>query len=333
MKAATIDALGPARAIHVRDVPVPEPAADEVLVRVRSGSVNHVDTFVRGGSWRTPMAFPFVVGRDAVGSVVRCGSAVAEAFPVGAQVWTNSLGYEGRDGALAEYVRVPAGRLYLRPDGVDDASMAALCHPAVTAWLALFHHGHLRSGERVLIVGGAGNVGWSATHLAVQAGAVVHATASVDDHAALRGAGAVPVLSRVPIDLALLGGPVDLVVDAAGSNELEQLVPALRPGGRIVLLAGARPSSTLPVQTFYRLGATITGFTISQASEQELAEGARHVNDAVGRTGLRPRRVLSVPLAEVAEAHDLVETGRIRGKVVVEVAPAETDPPVGPAPT
>lgn len=332
MRAAAIDRHGPADAIRLRDLPVPEPGTDEVLVRVHHGSVNHVDTFVRSGAWRTPLAFPFVVGRDAVGTVVTTGAAAAGSFAAGDRVWTNSLGHDGRDGALAEYVCVPRARLYPLPAGAGTAEMAALCHPAVTAWLALFRHGHLRAGQRVLVVGGAGNVGWAAVHLAVHAGATVLTTAGPAERETLERAGATVVGHREPLDVAALDGPVDLVVDAAGRNDLEGHVRALRHGGRVVLLAGLTGTATLPVGALYLSDATVTGFTISRASVEDLALAARHVGDAVTRTGLRPLRFTTVPLAATAEAHRALEASEVRGKLVVEVLPGADPDPLGDGP-
>src|SRR5690349_20522747 len=188
------------------------------------------------------MTFPFTIGRDAVGEVVECGPAVPDAFEVGRRVWTNSLGYDGRDGALAELVVVPRGRLYAVPDAISSADMAALCHPAATAALALFRYGHLQAGRTVLVIGGGGNIGSAAIRFARHAGAVVVATARPDDHAHLRSVGADQVLDyREPLDpaaLAALGvDGIDLVVDTAGINDTGAYVPLMRRGGRIVLLA------------------------------------------------------------------------------------------------
>lgn len=328
-----IDAHGPADTIRVGDLPMPVPGPDEVLVRVEHGAVNHVDTFVRSGAWRTPMAFPFVVGRDAVGTVVDAGAAAADAFPPGTAVWTNSLGHDGRDGALAEFVRVPRERLYRRRPEISGADMAALCHPAATAWLALFHHGGLQAGQRVLIVGGGGNVGGAAVQLAVRAGAHVLASARPAAHDGLRAVGAVPVLSRRALGTDDLGGEVDLIVDTAGTNDLESYVPALSHGGRIVLLAGMASSVPLPVGRLYLNGGTVTGFTISRTPASDLALAAHRLNDMIATAGLRPGPTTVVPLDQVADAHRRLEAGEVRGKIVVEVAATDREAGRGAGPT
>src|SRR5207253_765147 len=110
------------------------------------------DTFVRSGAWRTPLEFPFVIGRDLVGTVAAAGAG-AGGFRVGDRVWCNSLGHDGRQGAAAEQAVVPVDRLYHLPDGVDPVDAVALAHPAATAHLALFTHGRLRAGESVAVLG------------------------------------------------------------------------------------------------------------------------------------------------------------------------------------
>ena len=116
MQAACIDRVG--GPIRIAALPVPRPGPTDVLVRVAASGVNHVDLFVRSGAYRTHTPLPFVIGRDAVGSVVEVGAGVA-AFAVGDRVWCNSLGHAGRQGALAEYAVVAADRLYRLPDAID----------------------------------------------------------------------------------------------------------------------------------------------------------------------------------------------------------------------
>src|SRR3954454_19576634 len=118
MRAAWIDQLGPAESIRYGELPVPSYGATDVLVQVEATAVNPVDTFVRSGQYHTPLAFPFVVGRDLVGTVAALGSGASH-FAVGDRVWSNSLGHAGRQGAAAEYTAVPCERLYPLPDDID----------------------------------------------------------------------------------------------------------------------------------------------------------------------------------------------------------------------
>src|SRR5699024_11536318 len=110
--------LGEAGSIRVGDLPVHEQAATEVLVRMEASEVNHVDLFVRSGAFPTPLAFPFVIGRDLVGTVVAVGEA-AQQFSPGDRVWSNSLGHDGSHAAFSEFVAAPAEPLYRLPHGID----------------------------------------------------------------------------------------------------------------------------------------------------------------------------------------------------------------------
>jgi NADPH:quinone reductase-like Zn-dependent oxidoreductase len=101
-------------------------------VRADAIAVDPVDAFVRSGAYATPTPFPFVVGRDVVGTVAETGPG-AVGFRVGDRVWCNSLGHGGRQGACAEYSVVPVDRLYHLPDGVDPVTAVAALHPAATA--------------------------------------------------------------------------------------------------------------------------------------------------------------------------------------------------------
>ncbi len=319
MRSARIERLGGPDLIDVRHVDRPVLGDHHVLVEVECTSVNHVDTFVRSGAWRTPLTFPFTVGRDAVGVVRAVGRAVTEPFAPGDRVWTNSLGHAGRDGAAADYVCVEPGRLYPVPEGIDPVAMAALCHPGATAHLALFRHGHLSLGQHLVVVGAGGNIGRLAVQMGRMAGARVTAVARGGHHPDLWTLGADAVLTPESARHVDAAADVDLVVDAAGDNDLTLWTSRLRAGGRVVLLAGMSVVAPLPVGSVYLNGVTVTGFTISRSDVQDLASAARGLCHAVTR-GLVPPSAVVRPLEELRDAHADLESGRVRGKQVVTLA-------------
>jgi NADPH:quinone reductase-like Zn-dependent oxidoreductase len=317
MRAAYVEAHGPAESIRYGDLPTPVPGPSDVLVAVDAVAVNPVDTFVRSGAWRTPVPWPFVIGRDLVGTVAAVGAGVV-GFAVGDAVWSNSLGHAGRQGAAAEYAVVAGDRLYHLPEGVDPVTMVALVHPAATAHLALAVHGLLRAGETVLVAGAAGHVGRAATVLASHAGARVVATASRADLETCRRLGADVVVDYRDPDL---GGAlhhaapdgVDVHLDTSGHHDLDLAVGLLAPRGRIVLMAGLAARPELPVGAFYTRDARLVGFVISTASTAELAAAAARINQLVAEGALEPRRVEELPLSKAAEAHRRLEDGRAAG--------------------
>ncbi|MDA2813331.1 zinc-binding dehydrogenase [Nocardiopsis sp. RSe5-2] len=317
MRAAFIEELGPPGAIRVGEVPDPVPGPGDVLVDVEYSAANHVDTFVRSGAWRTPVEFPFVIGRDLVGTVVSAGPS-APGFSPGDRVWSLSMGYGGRQGACARRAAVPADRLYHLPRGAAPEDAAALAHPAATAHLALFVHGRMRPGETVVVVGAGGNVGGALVSLAAGAGARVVAVASARDADHVRALGAAAAVDYRAPDAAertarACGGGADLYIDAAGRNDLERAMALLARRGRAVLLAGMATRPVLPAGPLYLMDRTVTGFAISQATVPELAEAARHVGGLAADGRLRPRRREVLPLAEAAEVHRRLEAGEGAG--------------------
>lgn len=317
MRAAFIDRRGSADEIRYGVLPMPTPGPTDVLVRVTAAAVNHVDTFVRSGAYATTLPFPFVVGRDLVGTVAARGSGVSE-FGVGDAVWTNSLGHAGRQGAAAEYAVVSSDRLYPLPADIEPTGMAAMVHPAATAHLALTAHGGLRAGETVLVVGAAGHVGRAATVLAARAGAQVVAVASAADLDTCRNLGAAVALDRRHPDLARLimdtvPGGVDVHLDTSGHHDLDDAAAVLAPRGRIVLMAGLNARPVLPVGALYTRDARIAGFAISNASTTDLAAAAHRINQLVAEGALSPKRVEVLPLSGAAAAHRRLETGLASG--------------------
>ncbi len=305
------------------ELPEPVPGPTDVLVDVDVSTVNQVDTFVRSGAWHTPTPFPFVIGRDLVGTVVAAGPG-APGFAAGDRVWCNSLGHAGRQGAAAERAVVPADRLYPLPPGVDPAAAVAVVHPAATAYLALFTHGRLRAGETVLVLGGAGNIGRAAVVLAAGAGARVLATASADDLDRMRELGAAEAFDYRAPDLAerirrVAPDGVDLHVDTPGRNDLADTLPLLAQRGRAVLLAGMRTRPELPAADLYLGTRSLLGFVISGATGAELAEAAGAVNRLLAADALWPGALVPMPLSAAGEAHRRLETGGVRGRIILQV--------------
>lgn len=317
MRAAFIDQLGPAENIRFGELPVPVPGATDVLVRVAAVAVDPVDTFIRSGAYRTPTPFPFVIGRDLAGTVAAADPA-ATGFTLGDRVWCNSMGHAGRQGAAAEFVAVPADRLYRLPDGVDPDAAVAVAHPAATAYLALHTHAGLRAGETVFIAGGGGHVGGAATVLAVRAGARVVASAAAADLDYCRSLGADVALDYRDPDLAARlrdAAPVgvDVHLDTSGRHDLLLATEVLAPRGRIVIMSGIHARPQLPAGPLYTRGGRILGFAISNATAAELTAAAARINQLLAGGVLAPRGLRVLPLAAAAEAHHLLESGQARG--------------------
>lgn len=329
MHAAFVRKLGAAENIEYGRLPVPQCGADEVLARVEALAVNHVDTFVRSGAYRTPLPMPFVIGRDFVGWIVATGRNVTT-VRVGDRVWCNSLGYAGRQGPFAEYALAPADRVYPAPEAQDAGELVSLLHTAATAHIGLFRQGDLAAGETVFIGGAGGGVGSAAVQLAAAHGARVLASASAADADWVRCCGADGVFDYHAPDLfarivAAAPDGIDLYWDNSGHHDFEQTLPLLRHGGCVIVSAGLQASTAIPVGGLYTRDASLRGFAISNASVTALAAAAAHINRRLAGDGLKTRIGKRLGLRDAALAHRLQEASgadRVRGRIVV--MPEET---------
>lgn len=324
MRAAFVRTPGPADSIVVGDLPAPGIGPTDVLVRTLVMSANHVDTFVRSGSYRTPLPSPFVIGRDLVGEVAAVGDEVT-GFAVGDRVWCNSLGHGGRQGSYAEYSVIATDRLYHLPDGVDPDVAVTVAHTGATAYLALFRQGEVRVGDTVFIGGAGGGVGSAAVQFAHAAGARVIATAAAADQDWCREIGADLVLDYRDDRLADrirdgAPGGLDVHLDTSGHHDFETTLPLMAPGGRVIVMAAMGAAPALPIGALYTRDLSLRGFAISNASIDDLAEAARTVNALLAKGLLRNRIGVHLQLSDAARAHQLLEhpePGQPRGRIVL----------------
>jgi NADPH:quinone reductase-like Zn-dependent oxidoreductase len=322
MNAACITRFGPPQNIRITRLPVPTVGPGEVLVRVSAVAVNHVDTFIRSGAYRTRVTFPFIVGRDLVGSVIQPGDS---GLAPGTRVWCNSLGHDGRQGSFAEYVAVPADRLYPLPSGVDPVSAVSVLHTAATAHIGLFREARLEPGQTIIVDGVGGGVGSAVAQLAAAAGARVIAVDRAENAAWARACGAAEVVDRdgpdVPRRIAeLVPFGSDVFWGMSRQHDFDTVLPLMALGGRIILIAGLTARAVLPVGAVYARDISIHGFAISNASVGDLAAAAEMINRELASGRLRGRIRATFTLSKAAQAHRMQETGgdhAVPGRIVL----------------
>jgi NADPH2:quinone reductase len=229
----------------LEQVPPPQRAAGRSIVRMQAATVGHIDRTVAGGAFFHHPPLPYVPGVEAAGVVVE-----SDSFAPGARVWLRGAGLGTRsDGTWRELIDAPDDALGLLPDAVTMALGSAFFSPCTSAWVSLHEIARLRAGERVLVTGASGAVGSIAVQLALEAGAQVSAAVS-DPAQALElpaGVDAVVVMREG-------GNPptqieVDVLVDTIGGAPLAAMLPAVAPGGRVVLVgytAGTQIMLDLP---------------------------------------------------------------------------------------
>jgi NADPH:quinone reductase-like Zn-dependent oxidoreductase len=214
------------------DVPTPAVARDEILVKIKSTAVNHLDLVKASGTLKQilPIDLPWIPGHEFSGVVEQTGSDVAAYAPGDAVFAANETG-----GAHAEYLAVKPAALARKPSNLSFEEAASVPVASQTAWQGLFTHGHLEKGQTILIHGGAGAVGAYAVQLASHAGATVIATASSDDEAYLNSIGASRVLDYREAQFEkILQEKVDVVFDLVGGDTQKRSFLVLKEGGHLV---------------------------------------------------------------------------------------------------
>jgi NADPH:quinone reductase-like Zn-dependent oxidoreductase len=321
MMAAYVMELGGPDLIRVGELPVPRPGPADLLVEVDAVAVNRVDTLIRSGWYSTPISFPFIVGRDLVGTVRDAGGGVV-GFVAGDRVWCNSLGHDDRQGSFAQFAIVPASRAYHLPADADPRTAVAVAHPAATAYLAWFVHAGLRPGQTVYVGGAAGNVGMAALQIAVAAGARVVAGARPDDHVVCVAAGAEAVVDFEATGLVdrlteVAPNGVDIYWNVSPYQDLHIAVRAVASGGTVLVTAAAQPTVSLPMRQFYVRDISLHGFVISRARRNDLADAAKLINRMLSDGTLTANVTEQLPLAATADVHRRIEAGDVRGRIIL----------------
>ncbi len=304
MRAVAIEDFGGTDRLKLMDLPVPEPGPDDVLVRVRAAGVGPWDTKTREGLFGK-RSFPHVLGVEASGIVESAGENVAD-LREGDEVYV----YSGR--CYAEYVAAPAQKVARKPAVLSFEEAAGVPVAGSTAYQGLVEEIGLKEGETVLIAGAAGGVGTMAVQIAASLGARVLGTASPRNHDYLLSLGAAEVIDyhgdwvAAVRDIAPDG--VDAVFDCVGGETFRRSFDAVRDGGRVVTIVA------FGVEVPNNRG--ISSHSFSARAERRKLEKLSEMFDA---GDLRVDIEDILPLEEAAKAHERVQTGHTRGKIVLSV--------------
>lgn len=320
MKAIQITQYGEPEVLQYQDLPTPEPQAGEALVRIKAIGVNFIDVYQRTG--RYPGELPFVPGSEAAGVVEVIGANVAE-VKVGDRV-----AYASHAGSYAQFAIVPAAKLVLVPDGVDDRSAAAVLLQGMTAHYLSYSTYPIQKGDTVLIHAGAGGVGLLLTQLAHRIGARVLTTVSTEQKANLsQQAGADDVILYTQTDFEvevkrLTGGKgVQAVYDSVGKTTFDKSLNCLSPRGYMVLFGGS--SGAVPPFDPMQLSAkgslfltrpTLAHYTLNR---NELLSRATDLLQWVAEGTLQLRIEHVYTLQDAAQAHRDLEGRATTGKLLL----------------
>ncbi|TXS93612.1 NAD(P)-dependent alcohol dehydrogenase [Parahaliea aestuarii] len=323
MRSAVYRCYGGPEVVRLEALPLPEPARDEVLVQVKAASVNPLDWHhLRGQPYfmrlMTGIGRPerHHLGVDFAGTVVAAGADVTR-FQPGDRV------FGGQTGAFGEYVTLrAAGSIAAMPEGVGFAEAAAVPIAAVSALQALRDAGGVKAGDRVLVNGASGGVGSFAVQLARNMGAEVTGVSSTRNLDLVLGLGADAVIDYTQRDYTRGEERWDVIIDAVGNHGSAANQRALVPGGTLVMVGAGEGDWVGPLLNI--AGAMLR----SRLGDEELTPFLAHLNgddlvflaELLGRGELSPVIDRHYPLTAITEALAYSESGRARGKIIVDVA-------------
>lgn len=332
MKAFIVDRYGKNTPLRAGDLPEPDIRDDEVLVEVHATSVNPLDFKIRNGEFKLfmPARPPFALGHDVAGVVVRIGAKV-QRFKVGDEVYASPDDFQV--GTFAQFVPVKESALALKPKNISMEQAASLPLVALTAWQVLVERASVQPGQKVFIQAGSGGVGTIAIQLAKHLGASVATTTSTANVGWVKELGADVVVDYKQNDFETVLSGYDVILNNQDGQTLAKSFRVLQTGGQIISISGPPDAAfaesqklAWPFKQLMRLlslsarrkakGKNASySFLFMQASGDNL----RHITTLVESGAIRPVVDKVFPFAATNEALAYVESGRAKGKVVIQV--------------
>jgi NADPH:quinone reductase-like Zn-dependent oxidoreductase len=311
MRAIVMRAHGGPDVLELQEIARPEPAPTEVLVRVAAAGLNPVDWKVREEPWLPDLMGepPLILGWDVAGTIEAIGYGVTRFAPgdrVFGMPWFPRLAR-----AYAEYVTAPSRHFARTPDALDDEQAGGLPLAGLTAWQALVDTAGVGEGDRVLIHAAAGGVGHLAVQIAKAHGAHVVGTASAEKHDFLRQLGVDEPIDYAAGPFERAVGDVDVVLDLVGGDDYGlRSLRTLREGGLLIAVPAGVTDAVATAAEEQSKRATGLLVEPDAAGLESLAALA-----AAGRLNVAIEKTF--PLAQAGDAHERLQRGRARGKIIL----------------
>jgi NADPH:quinone reductase-like Zn-dependent oxidoreductase len=310
MKAIILNDFGGVEQLQQAELPVPGIKDGEVLVQVKAISINPVDVKTRVGKGlaeRLKEDKPIILGWDIAGVVMKSTSPL---FMEGDGVF-GLINFPGHGKAYAEQVVAPAEHLALKPENISYEEAAAATLAPLTAWQAFSDYGRLRPGQRILVHGAAGGVGHYAVQIARHIGAYVIATSSGENKDFVLSLGANEHIDYKAQRFEEGAKDIDFVFDTVSAENAERSLTVLKKGGTLITTAGISDATKEKAKArgIFALGMNV----------QSAGEDMQHIAQLLEEGELRSEIMKTFPLAQMADAHLQMETGKTRGKIVVVV--------------
>ena len=305
MKAIVYSAFGSSEVIEVIETEKPTIKEDEVLIKSYAVSVNPADIKYRKGlmQQRLPVQLPYTPGLDVAGTIEAIGENVTR-LKVGDKVFGGKHG-----GNYAQYVSLKESDTSIIPSNISFNEAAALVVPLVTAYSFLIENGEVQKGQRLLIQGTTGGTGQIMLQMAKSLGLYVIGTTSTGGVGLAKILGADEVIDYQTQDFTALVSDIDLVIDLVGGQTQETSFKILKKNGK--LLSGAMP----PSQELAKEYEVEAKFIASAYSYKKLDYGRQLVEDGK----IKPQRITTMKLEDAAKAQDLLSSGGLNGKIILEI--------------
>ncbi len=332
MKAFVVDRYGNNEVVRAAELPNPELRDDDVLVQVHAASVNPLDLRIRDGKLKLILRYrlPLILGNDLAGVVVRVGSRVRR-FKPGDAVYARAD--EERIGTFAELISISEGAGANKPTTLGMEEAASIPLVGLTAWQALIERANLKAGQKVLVHAGSGGVGTFAIQLAKHLGATVATTTSAENLDWVQRLGADIVIDYRKEAFETILRDYDVVLDTQGGEVLEKSLRVLKPGGRVVSIAGPPDpafAKEMGVSWILRLAMRLLSYRIRKKAKRHhvsysflfmraAGDQLHEISSLIDSGIIHPVVDRIFPFESTREALAYVETGRAKGKVVIKV--------------
>jgi 2-desacetyl-2-hydroxyethyl bacteriochlorophyllide A dehydrogenase len=332
MKAFAISRYGKANSVEAVELPEPELGDGDVLVQIHAASVNPLDLKIKNGELKPllPYKLPLVLGNDLAGVVIKAG-AHAHRFKPGDKVYAKPD--QDRIGTFAELIAISENDVAKKPHALDMEQAASIPLVGLTAWQALVEKAKLQPGQKVLIHAGSGGLGTLAIQLAKHLGATVATTTSTANVEWVKRLGADVVIDYRSNAFETVLHGYDVVIDTQGGQTLEKSLRVLKPGGKVISVAGppepdfgrefganwflmqAMRVLSLKIRRKAKRRGVTYSFLFMRANGDQL----RELGSLIDAGAIRPVVDRVFPFQSTTEALAYVEKGRAKGKVVVKI--------------
>ena len=332
MKGFVLNRYGKKEKLYLTTIDEPSVKENEVLIQVHAAGVNLLDSKIRDGEFKLLLPYkpPFVLGHDVAGVVIKTGSRISK-FKVGDEVYARPADF--RIGTFAEYIAVEEPDLALKPQNLTMTEAASIPLVGLTVWQALVEKMNIKKGQKIFIQAGSGGVGTFAIQLAKHLGAFVATTTSAANTELVKSLGADVVIDYKTQDFETLLKDYDFVLNSQDTKTLEKSLKILKPSGKVVSISGPPDvefAKEKGLPWFIKMVMRLLSFSIKRKAAKRnvhfsflfmRAEGKQlgEITALMEAGKIRPVVDKTFSFEQTNEAMAYVESGRAKGKVVIEV--------------